>query len=94
MNWWGRQLENKAMWYLLFDGSSEDGRGEPTYVGRTKHQALAYKHFKKVSKSPYSTGKVMIANDFKLWRAEEKDFADRNTLDLQEKYDECFDNFI
>lgn len=62
------------MWYLLFDGSSPDGRGEPDYVGRTSHKESAKKHYKKVSKSPYSTGKVMIANDFKYRRANDADF--------------------
>lgn len=61
-------------WYLLFEGSSAYGRGEPNYVGRTSHQAQAYKHFKKVSGNPYSTGKVMIANDFKYWMATDRDF--------------------
>jgi len=81
-----------GLWYLLFEGSSPDGRGEPKYVGRTKHQAQAYKCFKKVNNSPYSTGKVMIANDFKFWVATEHDFPDRNTLDLQDKYDDCFNS--
>ena len=65
-----------SAWYLLFEGSSPDGRGEPDYVGRTSHKELALKHFKKVIDSPYSTGKVMIANDFKFKRASAKDFLE------------------
>lgn len=60
-------------WYLLFDGISVDGMGEPKYTGRTTHKEVAAKHFKKVSENPYSTGKVMIANDFEFKRAFEKD---------------------
>lgn len=63
-----------ALWYLLFDGSSPDGRGEPKYVGRTTSKALAQKHFKEVESNPYSTGKVMIANDFAFRRATTTDF--------------------
>ena len=63
------------MWFLLFDGSSEDGRGEPKYCGRTSHKEVAKKHFQKVDSSPYSTGKVMIANDFDFRRASAKDFV-------------------
>ena len=63
-----------SLWYLLFDGSSPDGRGEPDYVGRTTHKELALKHYKKVNESPYSTGKVMIANDFEFKLAGAKDF--------------------
>lgn len=65
-----------SLWYLLFDGSSPDGRGEPKYVGRTTHKEEAKKHFNKVESSPYSTGKVMIANDFAYRRATPTDFKD------------------
>jgi hypothetical protein len=65
-----------SLWYLLFDGSSTDGRGEPKYTGRTTHKELAKKHFKKVDKNPYSTGKVMIANDFGYGNATATDFKD------------------
>lgn len=63
-------------WYLLFDGTSPDGRGEPKYVGRTSHKRLAKKHFDSVdrNKNPYSTGKVMIANDSDFRQATTKDF--------------------
>lgn len=61
-------------WYLLFDGSSPDGRGELDYKGRTTHKNVAKKHFEKVEGNPYSTGKVMIANDFQFRRALAGDF--------------------
>lgn len=62
-----------SLWYLLFDGSSEDGRGEPKYIGRTTSKEIAKKHFMKVNRSPYSTGKVMIADDFSFSRAIDSD---------------------
>ena len=61
-------------WYLLFEGSSSDGRGEPKYTGRTSHKEIAKKHFEESEKSPYSTGKVMIANDAVFKQAFKKDF--------------------
>lgn len=60
--------------YLLFDGTSTDGRGEPSYVGKTTHPKEAKKHFDKCSKSPYSIGKVMVANDFALFTADKGTF--------------------
>jgi hypothetical protein len=60
-----------SVWYLLYDGSSEDGRGQSDYVGRTTHKEIARKHHKKVRSNPYSTGKVMIANDFKFFQADD-----------------------
>ena len=32
-------------WYLLFDGTSTDGRGQPKYVGRTLSKKNAKKAF-------------------------------------------------
>ena len=67
-----------SLWYLLFDGNSSDGRGEPKYAGRTTHKELAKNHFNKVDyhKNPYSIGKVMIVSDFSVIQATEKDFND------------------
>ena len=52
----------EGTWYLLFDGSSPDGRGNPNYIGRTTDKKKAVAHYKKC-KSPYSTGKVIIVTD-------------------------------
>jgi hypothetical protein len=60
-------------WYLLFGGTSSDGRGEPRYIGRTSHKAVAKEHFEGINSNPYSTGKVMIANDFELKQASKHD---------------------
>ena len=51
------------IWYLLYSGSSEDGRGYPQYTGRTLSKEVAYKHYLEVSKSPYSFGRVIIISD-------------------------------
>jgi len=73
MNWLMTKLkeykvgvdEIMSRWFLLFDGTSCDGRGEPKFVGRTSHEKEALQHFKKVEKSrPYGIGKVMIVTDF------------------------------
>ena len=61
-------------WYLLFNVRSPDGMGESSYISRTSHKEIALKHFKKVASNPYSTGKVMIANDFEFKQAVAKDF--------------------
>jgi len=50
-------------WYLLFEGSSPDGRGDPNYKGRTKSATKAKEHFDKCANNPYSTGKVVIVTD-------------------------------
>lgn len=61
-------------WYLLFGGSSPDGRGEGGYVGRTIDKKLAFKHFNRISKDPYSTGYVTVITDTSVHRATLEDF--------------------
>lgn len=60
--------------YLLFDGTSVDGRGEPEYAGKTTHIKIAKAHFEKCRKNPYSIGRVMVANDFKFFVADKDTF--------------------
>lgn len=50
-------------WYLLYDGSSADGRGTPRYIGRTLDKVVAERHYKKCENDPYCTGKVIIITD-------------------------------
>lgn len=64
------------IWYLLFDGTSVDGRGDGKFFKRTTHKGEAYNHYKKIKKSPYSTGKVMLVNDFDFRNATEADLKD------------------
>jgi hypothetical protein len=49
-------------WYLLYDGTSEDGRGTPSYVGRTVQHADAVR-FITNRKSPYWAGHVLVVGD-------------------------------
>lgn len=62
--------------YLLFGGTSPDGRGELSYVGRTESKGEAARHYKKVKSSPYSIGKVMIVNDSEFKLAFLSDFVE------------------
>ena len=50
-------------WYILYGGSSVDGRGPGKYVGRTIDVFVAARHYIKISKSPYSTGYVEVITD-------------------------------
>lgn len=56
-------------WYLLYYGSSVDGRGFPSYVGRTELKSVARDHYTKCSQNPYCTGFVDIVTDDKVERA-------------------------
>lgn len=56
-------------WYLLYDGSSPDGRGGGRYVGRTTDKTVARNHYKECSKDPYCTGWVEIVTDDRVDRA-------------------------
>lgn len=60
--------------YLMFDGSSVDGRGQPNYTGKTTSKTIAKKHYNKCKKNPYSTGKVMVATDFAFVMATDETF--------------------
>lgn len=54
---------NHEVWYILFGGTSEDGRGRGTYIGRTTDKTVAKKHYEHCRKDPYSTGRVVIYTD-------------------------------
>lgn len=56
-------IDAQPTWYLLYEGTSPDGRGSAEYVGRTIDPAVARAHHKKVHGSPYSTGYVMRITD-------------------------------
>lgn len=51
------------VWYLLYGGSSVDGSGPGTYIGRTTESDVAFKHAKKCASDPYSTGYVIAVTD-------------------------------
>lgn len=51
-------------WFLLYGGSSEDGRGNPVYKGRTTQPDVALAFFRKnIKNNPYSTGNVTLVTD-------------------------------
>lgn len=50
-------------WYLLYDGTSVDGRGDPKYIGRTLSEEDAIAHNNRCKTNPYSTGKVVIVTE-------------------------------
>ena len=54
---------NNEKWYLLFSGSSSDGMGSPSYVGRTLNQCDAMNHYIEEKSSPYNNGHVEIVTD-------------------------------
>lgn len=51
------------VWYLLYGGSSEDGSGPGTYMGRTTDSDVAFKHAKECDCDSYSAGYVIAVTD-------------------------------
>jgi hypothetical protein len=45
-------------WYVLYEGESEDGRGVPSYAGRTYSPKAALAHWEKGMRNPHSIGRV------------------------------------
>jgi len=68
------QIPTNQTWYLLYAGVSEDGMGEPGYVGRTTDIKEAKKHYEEVTSDLYSTGKVIAVTD----KTEVRIFSDRD----------------
>lgn len=57
-------MKTEPTWYLLYGGSSEDGRGPGVYEGRTTDVKVALAFRKKLDKvGPYSTGYVHAVTD-------------------------------
>jgi hypothetical protein len=50
-------------WFLLYGGTSADGRGFPKFQGRTTDPQLAFNHYTSCQKDTYSCGKVVIVTD-------------------------------
>lgn len=57
-----------APWFLLYGGTSEDGRGTPQYMGRTKHPSHALTFYRANIKpaGPYSCGKITAVFDDRM----------------------------
>lgn len=57
-------MNNEPTWYLLYGGTSEDGRGIGRYEGRTTDVSVALKFRKKLDKQgSYNIGYVAAVTD-------------------------------
>lgn len=56
-------------WFVLYDGTSTDGRGQPKYSGRTLDVNQALKHLEKCAANPYSIGKVKVFTEKNAFQA-------------------------
>lgn len=59
---------SNPIWFLLYSGSSCDGRGEPKYKSRTTDIDIAIKHLK-AKPNPYCFDKVMAVTDTTCYEA-------------------------
>lgn len=60
-HWEAEKKAREEAWYILYFGESCDGRGTPTYYGRTLDRELAVKFLEKIEKEkPYSFGHVQV----------------------------------
>jgi len=55
----------EPIWFILYDGNSDDGRGFPTFYKRTTDIEVAKEHWKKCKSDPYSNGAVVAITDSK-----------------------------
>ena len=62
----GETMKNNDVWYLLFGGSSQDGRGTGTYFGRTTDQNAAREHYDSLVTNPFSIGRVEVVTDERI----------------------------
>ena len=54
---------SKQTWYILYGGTSVDGRGDEVFVERTTNYKKAKKHLKRNAKNPYFLGSVDVITD-------------------------------
>lgn len=58
--------ESCCIWYLLFRGQSEDGKGQPHYYTRTTNYNEVLDFYNAYIKhNPYSISKIMVVTDTK-----------------------------
>lgn len=50
-------------WFVLYGGTSVDGKGEGNYCGRTTDVKVAKAHWEKCRGDPYSVGSVWVITD-------------------------------
>ncbi|MEG0063087.1 MAG: hypothetical protein RR740_00640 [Pseudomonas sp.] len=70
-------IENQTpvltIWFLLYGGDSEDGRGMPVYKGRTISPEVALTFYRaNIKNNPYSTGNVSLVGDKEIRHCTEK----------------------
>ena len=66
---------SSEVWYLLYGGTSSDGAGGGSYVGRTTSKEEAIEHWTNCRRDPYSVGGVSVLTDKESWIIwQEKDF--------------------
>lgn len=70
----GVVLSAVVPWFLLFDGSSADGRGAGSYCGRTTDINIARRHLLTCKKNPYSIGGVKMVTDIAICDLAMSDF--------------------
>lgn len=71
---------NEPTWYLLYGGTSEDGRGHPRYCGRTTDMSKAAKHFAECESNPYSIGEVRIITETQELLATKQSFLNEDLI--------------
>lgn len=59
----------RETWYVLYGGTSTDGRGSPEFVCRTTNGFEAFRWFNNQTANPYSIGCVDIISDTGIKRA-------------------------
>lgn len=50
-------------WFILYGGTSVDGRGHEAFVERTTNSKVAKRHLKRNEKNPYFVGSVDVITD-------------------------------
>ena len=56
----------KDIWFLMYAGTSADGLGTGSYVGRTTNPIEALGELSVIANNPYSTGKIEAISDSKI----------------------------
>ncbi len=57
-------------WFLLFDGSSPDGRGHAEFIGRTENSNKARDHYNQCKRNWHSNGYVQVVTDTRTFHAD------------------------
>jgi len=58
-----QEASSTVPWYLLYKGTSQDGRGHPSYAGRTQDPATARAFLTQERKSLYTISHVLVVTE-------------------------------